>query len=103
MMFAVLYHWKLKPGAEASFREAWRSMTEAIVVRSGTGGSRLHRTDDDHFVAYAVWPSRQAWEDAGKLPSADPAAGAKMRDCIEESLATTALYLVDDLLRELPR
>ena len=97
--FAVLYRWKLKPGSEDAFRAAWRAMTEAIATRSGTGGSRLHRTDDGHFVAYAVWPSRQAWVDARALPSANAEAGARMRECIEESLGTTMLEVVDDLLR----
>jgi len=101
-MFAVLYRWKLKSGTEQKFREAWSSATEAIAARSGTGGSRLHRTDDGEFVAYAVWPSRQQWEDASKLPSANPEAGAKMRECIEHSISTTPLDVVEDLLRPLP-
>ena len=101
-MFAVLYRWKLKPGTEEAFREAWKAMTESIATRSRTGGSRLHRTDDGHFVAYAVWPSRQVWEDAGKLPSANADAAAKIRECIEQSLGTTPLDVVDDLLREPP-
>ena len=68
-MIAVLYRWKVKAGAEMAFREAWNAMTETIRVRHGTGGSRLHRTDDGEFVAYAVWPSRPHWEAAAKLPS----------------------------------
>jgi quinol monooxygenase YgiN len=101
-MFVVLYRCKLKPGAESSFRDAWRAMTEAIAQRSGTGGSRLHRSEDGSYVAYAVWPSRRAWEDARALPSANPDAGATMRDCIESPPETTTLEVLDDLLRRLP-
>jgi heme-degrading monooxygenase HmoA len=101
-MFAVLYRWKLKPGTEETFREAWKAMTETIKVQRGTVGSRLHRTDDGEFVAYAVWPSRQLWEAAGKLPSTNPEAGARMRACIEQSLPSTTLDVLDDLLGELP-
>lgn len=101
-MFAVLYRWKLKAGAELAFRDAWRAVTEAIAARSGTGGSRLHQADDGSFVAYAVWPNRQAWEAAQKLPPANAEASARMRPCIEESLETTTLDVVDDLLRALP-
>ena len=77
-----------------------KAMTEAITVRSGTGGSRLRRTADGELVAYAVRPSREAWEEAGKLPSANPEAGAKMRECIDQSLGATMLDVVEDLLRD---
>ena len=71
-------------------------------MRSRTGGSRLHRTADGELVAYAVWPSREAWEEAGKLPSANPEAGAKMRECIDQSLGATMLDVVEDVLRDSP-
>jgi len=101
-MFAILYRWRLKPGTEEAFREAWKAMTETIKVQRGTGGSRLHRTDDGELLAYAVWPSREHWEAAGKLPSTNPEAGARMRACIEQSLPITTLEVVDDLLTGLP-
>jgi heme-degrading monooxygenase HmoA len=101
-MFAVVYRWKLKPGTEESFRDAWKTATEAIAHRSGTGGSRLHRADDGTFVAYAIWPSRKAWEDARALPSAAPEAGTTMRECIEQSLETLPLEVLDDRWRPLP-
>lgn len=97
-MFAILYRWTLKPGTEEAFREAWKAMTESIKVHYGTGGSRLHRTDDGAFLAYAIWPSREQWEAAGNLLSTNPEAGARMRSCIEQSLPITPLEVVDDLL-----
>jgi heme-degrading monooxygenase HmoA len=101
-MFAVLYRWRLKPGTEQKFRKDWKTMTDAIKAQHGTGGSRLHRSDNGEFWAYAVWPSRQQWEAAGKLPSANPEAGAGMRTCIEQSLPSTTLDVLDDLLSDLP-
>ena len=97
-VFAVIYRWTLKPGTEDRFRDAWRTMTEAILARSGTSGSRLHRTDNGEVVAYAVWPSRERWEAAGKLPPASAEALTTMRDCIETSHGATPLTLLDDLL-----
>ena len=97
-VFAVIYRWTLKPGTEDRFRDAWRTMTEAIIARSGTSGSRLHRTDNGEVVAYAVWPSRERWEAAGKLPPASAEALTTMRDCIETSHGATPLTLLDDLL-----
>ncbi|MCX5746793.1 MAG: antibiotic biosynthesis monooxygenase [Proteobacteria bacterium] len=97
-MFAVMYRWQLAPGSEARFADAWRVMTEAIRQRNGTQGSRLHRADDGDFVAYAAWPSREAWEAAGHLPPADPVAFATMRECIAVSRGATPLAILDDLL-----
>lgn len=101
-MFAVLYRWKLKPGTEQTFRDAWCTATESIRARHGTAGSRLHRTDEGELFAYAVWPDRRTWEEAGKMPSANPEAGATMRACIEASLGATALEVLDDRLTALP-
>ena len=97
-MFTVLYRWRLKPGAEPAFRQAWRVATESIRARYGTGGSRLHRTDEGEFIGYAVWPDRPTWEKAQTLPSVNPVAGAAMRACIEEALGATPLEVLDDLL-----
>ena len=77
-------------------------MTEAIRTRSGTSGSRLHRTDDGEVVAYAVWRDRESWESAAKLPSANAEASATMRACIETSHGATPLEILDDLLATAP-
>jgi quinol monooxygenase YgiN len=97
-MFAVQYRWRLEPNTEDAFRAAWRAMTESIRAAYGTHGSRLHRTDDGELVAYAVWPSRERWEQAGKQPSVNAEAGAAMRACIAQSLGATPLDVIDDLL-----
>ena len=101
-MFAVLYRWKLKPGTEAAFREAWCAATEAIRTRYGTGGSRLHRTEDDEVIAYAVWPSRADWEKAQNDSATLPDASDRMRACVAVRVSTTPLDVIDDLLGSLP-
>ena len=101
-MFAVVYRWKLKAGADAAFREAWREATVAIQARFGTSGSRLHRTDDEHYVAYAVWPSQAAWAEARQAPPPNPDASSKMREAIEQSFPAMMLEVVDDLLQVEP-
>jgi hypothetical protein len=87
------------PRTEAAFCSAWAAMTDAIMQRSGTGGSRLHQANEGSYAAYAVWPNRKAWEEAGALPSANPEASAIMRACLEQSLEATPLEVVDDRLR----
>jgi heme-degrading monooxygenase HmoA len=93
-MFAVTYRWTLRAGTEDRFHHAWATMTEAIRTRSGTSGSRLHRTDDDDTIAYAVWPSSEAWEAAAKLPPANTEALATMRECITTSHRATPLAIL---------
>lgn len=97
-MFAVLYRFKLQPGTESAFQDAWHAGTLAIRSHYGTSGSRLHRADDGALVAYAVWPNRAAWEKAQTLPSASPESGATMRACMTEPVTSTPLEVVDDLL-----
>src|SRR5690606_12604120 len=67
--FAVVYRWKLRAGGEERFAAAWGAVTAILRERCGALGSRLHRADDGTHVAYAQWPSRDAWK------SADPEGG----------------------------
>ncbi len=41
-MFAILYRWKLEPGTEETFREAWKAMTETIKEQRGTDARAQH-------------------------------------------------------------
>ncbi len=96
--FVAIYRWRIAPGKESAFRGAWAQMTRAIREQRGGLGSRLHRTQDGVFVAYAQWPSREAWEHSRAQASCDPAASQQMGDCIESSLETTLLDVEHDLL-----
>ncbi len=97
-MFVAMYRWRLKPGTEAQFAEAWAERTRAVVSQEGGLGSRLHRAADGMYVAYAQWPSRAAWE-AFMHKSAPPSpAGVQMRACIESSQEPLCLEVVCDLL-----
>ena len=70
-MFAVLYRWRVADEDAAAFVHHWELATEAIRDRCSSFGSRLHRTDDGEWVAYARWPNEQAWRDCSR---ADPIA-----------------------------
>jgi heme-degrading monooxygenase HmoA len=96
-MFIVIYRWKLKRGTEERFREGWRRATQAISLRYGALGSRLHRAEDGSFVAYAQWPDKQHWEDMRKGPPADPQSLAAMRDCVDASVDYGYPFLAMDV------
>lgn len=68
-MFVVIYKFTVNSGAEMDFKNAWKALTELIYKYEGSLGSRLHRQSDLEYIAYAQWPSRERWEQAGdKLP-----------------------------------
>lgn len=96
-MFVVLYTWRIKTQFEEQFVESWAEITAYYLENFGSRGSRLHRGSDGLFYAYAQWKTdedrRKAFQ--GKLNSA---AGAKMREAIEESFSEVELEIVSDFL-----
>jgi hypothetical protein len=96
-MFIALYRWKIKPGKEQQFIEAWSEVTAYYREKWDSLGSRLHRGDDGIFYAYAQWKSveqrRQAF--AGKI---NLKAGEKMRDAVNRSFPEVILENLSDFL-----
>ena len=99
---AVLYRWRLHPGREETFREAWKTITLALHSERGSWGSRLHRAEDGTFWAYARWPDRETLMSSRGLPSVDVDASRTMQDCISESFDDVLLVPTDDALAEPP-
>ncbi|CAN5490461.1 hypothetical protein BH10ACI1_BH10ACI1_10320 [soil metagenome] len=97
-MFIALYHWKIKHGSEEKFQEGWHRRTLEIRANCGGSGSRLHRAEDGSFIAYAQWKNKEMWENLPNFPIIDKEASAMVRDSIEESLPTTFMEVLDDLL-----
>ena len=102
-MFAVIYRWRVIPGLEAQFEEGWRAGTERIAAEFGGWGSRLHRTDDGAFIAYAQWPDKETWERAmeTRMHHSDDEARKKYRDAIVPGSFETlfAMPVISDLLQ----
>ena len=65
-MFAAIYSFKVKKGEEDIFIKSWRSLTELIYEFEGSLGSRLHKQADGLYIAYAQWPSKDIWKNAGQ-------------------------------------
>ncbi len=95
-MYAVIYRWKLKPGTEDNFRDAWRRGTIDIRDRFGTGGSRLHHAEDGTWVAYARWASKEDRDRALEGPPSP--AVEELRGYVEDRLEEISLEITDDLL-----
>jgi heme-degrading monooxygenase HmoA len=102
-MFAVIYSFKVKEGKEAQFKESWSGLTKLIYEFEGSYGSRLHRKSDTEFLAYALWPNRQTWEESGeKLPEAANEHRTNMRDACFSIETIEELEVEEDLLKEAP-
>lgn len=101
--FSVLYRWRLHTGAEESFIEAWSRVSELLLARRGSLGSRLHRGPDGLWYSYAQWPSAEARERAFALEPVDAEAERGMREAILESLPELILESVSDFMVFPPR
>lgn len=64
MTFVAAYWWKVRPGCEEQFREAWCKGTELIQQIYGSEGSRLHQDEEGRFIGVAEWPDRETWQRA---------------------------------------
>ncbi len=98
-MFAVVYRFSVRPGELNEFTNAWAELTNLIRKYEGSLGSRLHRLNDDEYIAYAQWPERSVWEGSGKLlpPEAD-GARKRLRDSCTSIETIYELEVVKDLL-----
>ncbi len=103
-MYVAVYAWRVKPGHEARFREAWRRGTARITEIYGSFGSRLHRAEDGRFIGYAEWPDEATWKTAfdAKMVYDDPEARAMFIEALEEDSLPgeliAAMQVTDDLL-----
>jgi hypothetical protein len=95
--FAVLYRWRLHPGADESFVAAWSRLSELLLAR-GSLGSRLHRGPDGCWYSYAQWPSAAARDAAFEGPPVDADAIAALRAAVAESFDEIILTPVADYL-----
>jgi hypothetical protein len=94
--YIVLYRWKLRPGAERAFVEAWTVATQRLLA-SGSLGSRLHCGNDGIWYSYAQWPSEQARREAFST-AADPSNRERMRAAIAEEYPEIVLEMSVDYL-----
>jgi heme-degrading monooxygenase HmoA len=105
-MFVAVYWWKVHPGKEDQFREAWRRGTARITAIYGSFGSRLHQNRDGRFIGYAEWPDEETWARAfdAKMVYDDPQARALFLDAVAEfppnGEPVFAMEVTDDLLTQ---
>lgn len=96
-MFAVIYRWRIKPELEQQFIESWSKITEYLVGNFNSLGSRLHRSNDGLWYAYAQWRTLAerdlAFQNMPEMPARE-----KMKEAIEESFPEIRLETISDFL-----
>jgi heme-degrading monooxygenase HmoA len=90
--FCIIYQWKLRPGKEREFMQAWERLTQEIREIGGGRGSRLHRSADGTWVAYAQWPSERAWKESDISSPSGIAARETMMAAVEKLYTPMLLY-----------
>jgi hypothetical protein len=83
-MIAILYQWRLMPGKELQFRDAWTVIT-AELKKQGALGSALFAAQDGSVFAIARWPDLETRQ-ASSARIADPENYALMIEAIAEQL-----------------
>jgi heme-degrading monooxygenase HmoA len=99
-MFTVIYTFKVKPNNEKDFITSWKRLTEFIYQYEGSLGSRLHKQKSSEYIAYAQWPNKESWKNAGRhLPAEANKESEKMKECCTSIKTTYELEVLEDLLK----
>ena len=96
-MFLVIYHWDVKPELENEFVRLWKIRTDRIRRYCGSYGSRLQQDPDGNYVAIALWPTRESWEQPASLPECDKADAEAFAKTLRGRPRTQLLETIDDL------
>ena len=102
-MGRAIYRWRVRPGEEERFIQAWIQGTAAIRAHvKGAGGSLLmcSQHEASEFMALACWHRMEDWQAfATESASAPPDPEAfRAMGAVSEHLSTELLEEVADLL-----
>jgi quinol monooxygenase YgiN len=92
--FAVIYQWLIKPGKEVQFRKAWEALTQLQLKNRGLRGSRLHKSEQGTWIAFAQWPDKKSWEASCEQKPEDEMWSQLMLDAVEDTWPPTFLTSV---------
>ena len=99
-MYTVIYSFSVKSGHLDEFFDGWEGLTKLIYEFEGSLGSRLHKVDALNYIAYAQWPSKEVFDNAGdNLPESADIFRSKMRSACEEVKTLHKMEVVKDLLK----
>lgn len=99
--FTVIYSFKIIEGKENEFITCWTELTKLIYKYEGSYGSRLHKVNENLFIGYAQWSSKEVFDKSGNnLPETANNFRKQMRDSCSEIKTIHEMYEVQDLLND---
>ena len=99
-MYIALYEFKVHAGLEEQFEKNWHIVTEAIYRHRGSLGSRLHKSSDGIYIAYAQWPSEKQYNADIPLSNDIMPFHKLMKDACENISTLRTMTVTDDLLKD---
>jgi quinol monooxygenase YgiN len=98
-MFCVLYEFTVDQSQQSQFKNLWHQLTIRIRDESGSMGSRLHKVIDDDitWIAYAVWPSKNIYDQTPEKVSYDDIRQLFLQTCSQIKILSQ-MECVDNLL-----
>ncbi len=97
-MYCVIYKFIIIEGKEKQFISSWKKVTEAFKTHCGALGSRLHKSRDGEYIAYAQWPSKEIRDKAVLPESVVENSYKEMRNSCESVETLYEMTPVSDLL-----
>jgi len=86
-MLVYFFQWRLKPGLETQFEQAWAEVTRELLTQ-GSHGSALFDAPDGTVCGIARWPDLATRQAAS---ARDEDARRRMNEAIEETLQAVPL------------
>ncbi len=73
-MITMQYTFAVPDGQKEAFEESWARVTEIYLHYSNSGGSRLWNEESTGlYIAFALWPSREAYNSREEhIPADNP-------------------------------
>ena len=100
-MFTVIYKFEVKEDRTQQFEENWTKLTKLIYKHEGSLGSRLHKSDNLNYIAYAQWTDKETWQNSGsKMPEHSKEISRLMKEACEKIETIHELEVVKDLLKK---
>lgn len=99
-MYCIIYKFHVKENYTQEFLESWIELTKCIYTYEGSLGSRLHRESENEYIAYAQWPSKSHYLNAGNQLTTEAEAYKKSMKSACYSIETLhSAEMVVDLLK----
>ncbi|MGY6648705.1 antibiotic biosynthesis monooxygenase family protein [Wenyingzhuangia sp. IMCC45574] len=103
-MLSIIYKFSVIEDKADAFEDAWEKLTLLFYQYGGSLGSRLHKAEENIYIAYAQWPDEETFNSAGaKLPEEATEIRTKMRASCNAVEVLHKLELVKDLIKENPQ